>query len=106
MVDVWCDGSTLQGGGHDNTLFLRFTNFTTIFFSANFMTFRLIFFLKVAVFMGRSGAANCHEQPKHLRHSMVLVPMDTPGVRILRHLRVMGFGKKAFDDPFTRKMKR
>ncbi|HWF29702.1 MAG TPA: acyl-CoA dehydrogenase family protein [Mycobacterium sp.] len=34
--------------------------------------------------------------PKHARHSMVLVPIDTPGVRVERMLDTMGF----FDEPF------
>ncbi|MBG0568342.1 acyl-CoA dehydrogenase family protein [Actinoplanes aureus] len=33
---------------------------------------------------------------KHARHSMVLVPLDTPGVRVERMLDTMGF----FDEPF------
>jgi alkylation response protein AidB-like acyl-CoA dehydrogenase len=31
------------------------------------------------------------EVPPHKRHSMVLVPMDTKGVEILRPMRVMGY---------------
>ncbi|MFC1406360.1 MULTISPECIES: acyl-CoA dehydrogenase family protein [Streptacidiphilus] len=34
--------------------------------------------------------------PKHARHSMVLVPRDTPGVKVERMLDTMGF----FDEPF------
>lgn len=42
---------------------------------------------KVAIFMGKTdtGAA------RHLQQSMVVVPMDTPGVRVLRHLNVFGY---------------
>lgn len=47
---------------------------------------------KVAIFMGvtDTGAA------KHRRHSMVLVPMDAPGVSIERMLPVFG----AYDEPY------
>jgi acyl-CoA dehydrogenase len=42
---------------------------------------------RIAIFMGRSnpGAA------RHQQQSMILVPMDTPGVRIMRTLPVFGF---------------
>ena len=43
---------------------------------------------KVAIFMGRvdtgQGDAANDALPRHARHSMVLVPMDTPGVRMPR----------------------
>jgi acyl-CoA dehydrogenase len=42
---------------------------------------------KLAIFMGRVGDAE--QQEAHRRHSMVLVPMDAPGVRVLRNLPVM-----------------
>jgi acyl-CoA dehydrogenase len=47
---------------------------------------------KVAIFMGLSDA-NAH---KYLQHSMVLVPVDTAGVKIERMLPVFG----AFDAPY------
>jgi acyl-CoA dehydrogenase len=42
---------------------------------------------RIAIFMGRSNAA----APRHQQQSMILVPMDTPGVRIRRTLSVFGF---------------
>src|SRR5438093_5458978 len=42
---------------------------------------------KIAIFMGRSNP----EAPRHQQHAMVLVPMDTPGVKIRRMLNVFGY---------------
>jgi acyl-CoA dehydrogenase len=42
---------------------------------------------RIAIFMGRSNP----DAPKHAQQSMILVPMDTPGVRIKRMLQVFGF---------------
>ncbi len=42
---------------------------------------------RIAIFMGRSNP----DAPKHKQQSMILVPMDAPGVRIKRTLRVFGF---------------
>jgi acyl-CoA dehydrogenase len=42
---------------------------------------------RIAIFMGRSNP----DAPKHAQQSMILVPMDTPGVRIKRMLPVFGF---------------
>jgi acyl-CoA dehydrogenase len=42
---------------------------------------------RVAIFMGRSNPAAA----KHLQQSMILVPLDTPGVHIKRMLPVFGF---------------
>jgi len=47
---------------------------------------------RVVIFMGLTDA----DAAKHARHSMVLVPLDTPGVRIERMLTV--FGDR--DEPF------
>ena len=43
---------------------------------------------EVMIFLGRSGG---DAAPKHLRHSMILVPRDTPGVTVLRPLTVFGY---------------
>jgi acyl-CoA dehydrogenase len=42
---------------------------------------------KLAIFMGKTDET----APKHLQQSMVLVPIDTPGVKVERMLNVMGF---------------
>jgi acyl-CoA dehydrogenase len=42
---------------------------------------------RIAIFMGRSNPG----APRHQQQSMILVPMDTPGVRIMRTLPVFGF---------------
>jgi len=42
---------------------------------------------KVLIFMGKTDA----DAPPHKQQSMVLVPVDTPGVRVLRHLNVFGY---------------
>ncbi|KAH0444550.1 acyl-CoA dehydrogenase [Paraburkholderia fungorum] len=43
---------------------------------------------KILIFMGKT--APDHPDP-HRRQSMILVPMDTPGVKVLRHLPVFGY---------------
>ena len=42
---------------------------------------------RIAIFMGRTDP----DAPKHQQQSMILVPMDTPGLRIMRTLPVFGF---------------
>lgn len=42
---------------------------------------------KVAIVMGKNDPA----APKHKQQSMILVPMDTPGVRVVRPLSVYGY---------------
>src|SRR6516225_1756967 len=42
---------------------------------------------KVAIFMGKTNPA----APKHKQQSMIVVPMDTPGVKIRRMLTVFGY---------------
>jgi acyl-CoA dehydrogenase len=41
----------------------------------------------VLVFLGRSNP----DAPRHQQHSMLIVPMDTPGVRVVRALSVFGY---------------
>ncbi len=42
---------------------------------------------KIAIFMGKTDPTG----PKHKQQSMILVPMDTPGVKITRLLTVFGY---------------
>lgn len=42
---------------------------------------------EVMIFLGLSDP----DAPKHRRHSMILVPRDTPGIKILRPLTVFGY---------------
>src|SRR5580692_5865510 len=42
---------------------------------------------KVAIFMGRTDP----DAPSHKRQSMILVPMDAPGIKIVRPLTVFGY---------------
>jgi len=42
---------------------------------------------KIAIVMGKTSTSG----PRHLQQSMVLVPMDTPGVRVVRSLTVFGY---------------
>ena len=45
---------------------------------------------RLAVVMGRTGEVSEDENaPEHARHSMVLVPMDTPGLTVERNIPVM-----------------
>ncbi|WP_394840629.1 acyl-CoA dehydrogenase [Pendulispora brunnea] len=43
---------------------------------------------KLFIVMGKTDAANAN---RHLQQSMILVPRDTPGVKILRNLTVFGY---------------
>ena len=43
---------------------------------------------KIAIFMGKTDPSNTN---RHLQQSMILVPMDTPGVRVVRPIGVFGF---------------
>ena len=43
---------------------------------------------QILIFMGKSDP---DEPNRHQQQSMILVPMDTPGVKVLRHLPVFGY---------------
>jgi acyl-CoA dehydrogenase len=43
---------------------------------------------KIAIFMGKTDPDNAN---RHRQQSMILVPMDTPGVRVIRPIAVLGF---------------
>ena len=49
---------------------------------------------RILIFMGLSNPSG--DAPKHQRHSMVLVPLDTPGVKVERMLAVFG----QLDEPY------
>lgn len=42
---------------------------------------------KIAIVMGKTD----FDAPRHVQQSMILVPMDTPGLNIVRHLPVFGY---------------
>ncbi|HSW07024.1 acyl-CoA dehydrogenase family protein [Aquabacterium sp.] len=42
---------------------------------------------KILIFMGKTDP----DAPRHSQQSMILVPIDTPGVKIVRHLPVFGY---------------
>jgi len=42
---------------------------------------------KISIFMGKTDPS----APKHQQQSMILVPMDTPGVKVVRLLKVYGY---------------
>src|SRR5690606_22631812 len=42
---------------------------------------------KIAIVMGKTNP----DAPRHLQQSMILVPLDTPGVTIVRDLHVFGY---------------
>ena len=44
---------------------------------------------KIIIFMGRADPPPSEE--RHGQHSMILIPIDTPGVNIKRHLNVFGY---------------
>jgi acyl-CoA dehydrogenase len=43
---------------------------------------------KILIFMGKTDPAN---PDRHRQQSMILIPVDTPGVRLVRHLPVFGY---------------
>jgi acyl-CoA dehydrogenase len=43
---------------------------------------------RILIFMGKTDAAN---PDRHKQQSMILVPIDTPGVKLVRHLDVFGY---------------
>ncbi len=43
---------------------------------------------KIAIFMGKTDPQNPN---RHLEQSMILVPMDTPGIKVIRPIPVFGF---------------
>jgi acyl-CoA dehydrogenase len=46
---------------------------------------------KIMIVMGKTGGRGSDPAPKHRQQSQILVPLDTPGVRIVRGLPVFGY---------------
>lgn len=55
---------------------------------------------KLIVFLGRGPSSNQFPRDatssgqrvsRHRQHTIILIPMDTPGIKVLRHLTVMGY---------------
>lgn len=45
---------------------------------------------KVAIVLGRTASSDDKSVPRHKQHSMIIVPMDTPGLKVVRPLTVFG----------------
>ncbi len=46
---------------------------------------------RIMIVMGKTAGWEPHPPPRHSQQSMVLVPLDTPGVQVLRALPVFGY---------------
>eukprot|EP01100_Stratorugosa_tubuloviscum_P015227 TRINITY_DN860_c0_g1_i1.p1 TRINITY_DN860_c0_g1~~TRINITY_DN860_c0_g1_i1.p1 ORF type:complete len:441 (-),score=191.55 TRINITY_DN860_c0_g1_i1:99-1373(-) len=47
---------------------------------------------QLSIFLGKQiSSSPSQQQSRHQQHSMILIPMKTPGVTILRHLNVFGY---------------
>jgi acyl-CoA dehydrogenase len=46
---------------------------------------------RIMIVMGKSGRVGSSDQPRHRQQSQILVPIDTPGVEIVRGLPVFGY---------------
>jgi acyl-CoA dehydrogenase len=51
---------------------------------------------EILVFMGKTDPENPN---RHLQQSMILVPKDTPGIHIRRHLNTLGYNDAPFGEP-------
>lgn len=45
---------------------------------------------RVAIVLGRTASIDDKTVPRHKQHSMIIVPMDTPGLKVVRPLTVFG----------------
>jgi alkylation response protein AidB-like acyl-CoA dehydrogenase len=45
---------------------------------------------RVAIVLGRTASSDDKTVPRHKQHSMIIVPMDTPGLKVVRPLTVFG----------------
>ena len=46
---------------------------------------------RIMIVMGKTGGWGPHPPPRHKQQSMILVPIDTPGVTVVRDLSVFGY---------------
>ncbi len=46
---------------------------------------------RIMIVMGKTSGWDSHPPPRHKQQSMILVPLDTPGVTIVRNLSVFGY---------------
>ena len=51
---------------------------------------------EILILMGKTGSENLNQ---HAQQSMILVPKNTPGVKIIRHVKTLGYDDAPFGEP-------